>query len=251
MRMENKELTDPRHFLHRSRRPLILYGAGGYGFIYADYLRLFGLDFTAFCDSDPEKQGKRVYGVETISPEELAKTYPDANVILTVSQSLKAEIAASLAALEFPPERILMDNSRYVVGDGFETERFAVNMFADLYRFRGRLADDESRRLFSRRYRHWVLGDRGDNDESDARTPGGILFYPAAEYFCDQLERVGAEAAAGDLAVEFSNDDALVPPRILGAVLFYRPRNRFYLRPGSDTRSTRLLSLAEDSPHAV
>lgn len=233
-----------------SHRPLILYGAGMEGDIYANYLKTFGIGIDAFCDGDPGKHGKIFHDVRIVTPEELVVRYSGANIAVTVSAQFIPEITERLKGLGVEAERIFTDTQQYL-NYTHRVRDFSVNISADLFRFQPRLADEESRGLFRLRYRHWLLGDRPHNDADGGWLFESIRHYDNAETFCDQMDRIGTDAIKGDQAVEFANDDSLFPPRMLFGIAYYRPKNRLYLRSGKDIAHTLLISLGEVSRHVV
>lgn len=63
---------------------LVLFGAGGYGEIILTYLQQEGIQTVqCFCDNNVQILGRRICGLEVMSPEDALKRYPNACFIIT------------------------------------------------------------------------------------------------------------------------------------------------------------------------
>jgi len=97
-RYENPELFDdyerPDYYQYSGK--LVLWGAGKLGSVTAHVLAQKGIDFLAFVDIHPQKQGTVFYGRKVITPEELYSIYPDKYVIVTTA--LRREVTLELKA---------------------------------------------------------------------------------------------------------------------------------------------------------
>lgn len=220
------------------------------GVVYAQHLLQHCVRFDAFCDTDPAKHGKTLLGVPIVSPEKLPERYPDANVALTVSERFTDEIASKLGGLGVLPGRIFPSPSRSLY-PRYRIPGYSVDMFRDTYDLRELFPGRESQSLFRLRYRHWVLGDRPENPGTASREGReGIVFYESPEIVRDVFEQWEDTRIFGDVAVEFSNDDACLPPRIFAATAFYFPTRRFRLRFGSAADKTVFYACEEKETHA-
>lgn len=252
-----------RYFL--SRRPLIMYGAGGGGLVCAVHIVYTGTRIDAICDNDKQKWGRSMLGVPIMSPEEALSLYPDADVHISALGQNAAEIRAHLLDMGVAPERIVVENAMsYFI---WQTQRsFSVDRFADLFALGDRLADAQSRDLFRRLYRNWLLGDRQENRGTrampqlplsvvehsyDPLPEAGAILYSDAETACDALAYWREEAGRRETAVCFSNADGERFAYIAFMLLYHQPGSRFYLREGSECSSFRLFVLHRDVDHEL
>lgn len=134
--------------------PVVIYGAARLGVIFKANLDRYNIDIAAFADSNRRLWGKRIEGIEVISPEELRKHYFH-NPILIASLLYETEISDMLQALQFPlvyPLSFL--NHQYPdifpSPEYFETfsSLFSPDNQSDLFEVHGYWEDDQSRKTF-------------------------------------------------------------------------------------------------------
>lgn len=66
-----------------SQRPIILYGAGGFGEAALKYYKTNNIKPIAICDSDPNKVGKNFFGYTIMSFNDIINCYSDFDVVIT------------------------------------------------------------------------------------------------------------------------------------------------------------------------
>ena len=76
---------------------IVLWGAGKLGGVAAFVLKKKGIEFIAFCDSDPKKQGSIYHGHKVISPDTLFTEYLEPVVIITTvdHKKIKEQLSSS------------------------------------------------------------------------------------------------------------------------------------------------------------
>ena len=91
---------------------LILYGAGLYGLETYHKLRCAGISVAYFCDSDPQKWGEAVVGIEILSPKRLKELDEKEDLVIVVSTGIASalEIIKSLEDLELKTNNVLTLN---------------------------------------------------------------------------------------------------------------------------------------------
>ncbi|MDR1535447.1 MAG: hypothetical protein LBU64_10180, partial [Planctomycetota bacterium] len=79
-----------------SEAPLIIYGAGKWGYIHLGILRSRGWRPVGFCDADPNKWGTRCAGLPVMSVREVKSGYPGCRIHLAIAPPLRHEIGEAL-----------------------------------------------------------------------------------------------------------------------------------------------------------
>ena len=87
---------------------LVLYGAGSLGQMTLERLRGLGVEPVAFADDTPEKQGKRLDGLEVMTPQQAADTFGDRLVFaVTIMNPMLRFIAARQSLREISDARVV------------------------------------------------------------------------------------------------------------------------------------------------
>jgi FkbM family methyltransferase len=94
--------------LHKSK--IIVYGAGVSSGGVVDMLVESGINISFLCDSDKSKQGFQNFGLQIISPDELAENHKDAIIVIS-SGFFAEEILQSLLLMGFNAEKIYIPNN--------------------------------------------------------------------------------------------------------------------------------------------
>lgn len=100
-------------------KKIILWGCGYFGKKILSLYRLFGIEPYAFCDSNPEKVGKKIEGLNVLSIPQLVEENKDHTVVLQVACSNvgKTEILAQANTMNFStiftPEETIQVLSAY------------------------------------------------------------------------------------------------------------------------------------------
>ena len=97
--MLNNGFSDFASTLKSSSFPIVLFGAGDFGELALYALKKHDIRVNFFCDSNEKKQGKLFCGVNTISPEELAKMDP--NTYVFISNHYIAQVSLVLKKMGF------------------------------------------------------------------------------------------------------------------------------------------------------
>lgn len=85
----------------------ILYGAGGFGIKFLEYIKNTGGKVKYFCDSDPSKWGSEIHGVRVIAPEGIKETLNEVDGIL-ISSSFAEDILEGLKKLGIDEGHIIV-----------------------------------------------------------------------------------------------------------------------------------------------
>ena len=70
--------------LLKEDKPIVLFGASGFGITTYQQMNAYGIKVTCFCDNDIKKQGREILGLPVLSFSEVKKQFPGAFIIITV-----------------------------------------------------------------------------------------------------------------------------------------------------------------------
>lgn len=89
------------------KQAYILYGAGGYGIKFLEHIINSGGKVKFFCDSDSEKWGKEIRGVEIIAPEQIKELMSESDRIL-ISSGYTEDILERLMELGIDEKYVIV-----------------------------------------------------------------------------------------------------------------------------------------------
>lgn len=73
---------------------LIIYGAGGHAAVVIEVAQLCGFEIEYLIDDDPSKQGREIYGIPVIKPEELKNKLKNSALFLAIGDNKKRRVKA-------------------------------------------------------------------------------------------------------------------------------------------------------------
>lgn len=110
---------DLKAVLCRGIRPVVVFGAGGYGWSMYETLKNLGNLPTCFADNNPFKQGTVYYGLPVLAPLEMYRQYPDALVLIAATSMGDIEsIFTQLEEIGFLADQVIP------LSRGFGTQYF-------------------------------------------------------------------------------------------------------------------------------
>ena len=186
--------------LNRENKPIILFGAGGIGQYYLEFLRqLENVKEIYFCDNDPKKWGTQINGIMVISFNQLLADFRDSYIIITTLQ-YKEEIEKQLkenglySILSSPEHQILGDNLLHYLT--YKKYRELIhqyqNEFEEVYNL---LNDDFSKKLLIERLNYCITLNSKYLTSMKSKSPQyfepGIITLSENEVFIDGGGYVG------------------------------------------------------------
>ena len=143
--------------LLKSGKQIVLYGAGTIAVSTINSMRADGLDVSYVCDSDVNKVGKTLLGVEIISIERLVEIKDSVNVIITTGAVNEVHKKLNHFAINhFAINHEIIDWREKLLNSVSEM-RDGIKLIVPL------LTDDESRGVFYNAMRHYMLLDYNYN----------------------------------------------------------------------------------------
>jgi FkbM family methyltransferase len=194
----NQTLEQTLDFLKSNKKPLVLFGAGTAGETMLTELSKLDICVSCFGDNDAGKQHTKFYGLDVLSPGELAEKYKGAVVIVSIGGPAASAVEQQLKAYGCF-ERII-DNF-YCPSEFYDYEkyvRFNANAFEIVYDF---LADDKSRDVLVARLNGMISNNTvfpAHLVDSEQYFDKDIVRFKQGEVFLD------AGSFEGETAIEFA-----------------------------------------------
>ncbi len=177
-------------WLEESRGPLVLFGAGALGGKILDCLRQDGIEPACFADNNPAKQGKRVKGLQVLSPEEAVGSFHGASFVVTIRSPGHAYKDSRRQLLNEGCDRVLPILpvlwkywDRLLPHYGLDRPDFFLAHTREIRESFSLLADGESQRLFTALLRMRL---RADLDVLS-------LPSPSDQYFAEGVVRLSPD----------------------------------------------------------
>lgn len=153
-----KQLQAEIRLLQKTEYPIILFGAGCTSEFIVEQMQQAGIYPRYFCDNNQEKVGRRIAGIEVISPERALENKKSYFYITT--QLFYREIKKQLMSLEIDEDRIMKCDLIYQ----FAWEKQVIPYFESnmdiLQEFYDRLQDDKSKLVFENRMKFLITRNR-------------------------------------------------------------------------------------------
>lgn len=153
-----KQLQAEIRLLQKTEYPIILFGAGCTSEFIVEQMQQAGIYPRYFCDNNQKKVGRRIAGIEVISPERALENKKSYFYITT--QLFYREIKKQLMSLEIDEDRIMKCDLIYQ----FAWEKQVIPYFESnmdiLQEFYDRLQDDKSKLVFENRMKFLITRNR-------------------------------------------------------------------------------------------
>lgn len=256
-------MIETRQLLERlafSERPLLLYGAGRFGRMALLTLESLGIEPAGFLDLDVRRHGTLYLDRPILPFDDPGANIGESHVLITVNAHNTHEPLELLRRLGVPESRLFTNNiANYHVPAFAAVDSLQIDTDISLYGLSEYLADDESRALFARRYRHAVWRDSPDNpvcagesdedavavNDADAPIPdaASICYRFGKALWWDLCHR-WAELSGKRIHIEFGNEEPIMW-RVLCFAVAGNPHCRLAFRPGRTVDSIRIAILLD------